>query len=456
MKPLIAGILAAITVLAQAKLPPYTRDMLPNGATVLLMPRAGVPLVHVRVLVKGGVESDPPKLAGLASITAALLRSGSTKRTADQFSAELDGLGGVFGAGVDGAATFITAEFLKKDLEAGLDLVSDALLKPSFPEEEVRRELARAVDRAKGAKDNAQFALQSYAVRAFFGPTHPYGNPADETSLASIRRQDIAEYHARQYRGRNFIIILSGDFDAAAAKSKMLAAFGAAPAGTAFAWPTAPLLKRKGGLLLVDKPDATQTYFSIAQPGIARNDPDATKIELVNTLFGGRFTSMLNDALRVNSGLTYGAASQVQLNRLPGAISINTYTKSETTTQAIDMALDILTRLNQKGITAEQMASAKAYMKGQYATRRLETIEQLASMLATIELYGLGADEVNRFYARVDAITLDEANAVARKYYQPGDLTLVLVGPAAKIREAVKKYDPKPLEMSIRDAGWGQ
>ena len=112
---------------------------------------------------------------------------------------------------------------------------------------------------------------------------------------------------------------------------------------------------------------------------VSKKNRDRATLEIVNTLFGGRFTSMLNDALRVNSGLTYGASAQLQVDRLQGAIFINTYTKTETTTQAIDMALDVLKRLNEKGITAEQLASAKAYVKGLYPTRHLETIDQLAA-----------------------------------------------------------------------------
>ncbi len=161
-------------------------------------------------------------------------------------------------------------------------------------------------------------------------------------------------------------------------------------------------MRGRGQLLLIDKPDATQTYFQIAQPGIDMKNPDRTTLEIINTLFGGRFTSMLNDELRVNSGLTYGASSILEQERLPGAIVISTYTKTDTTTQAIDMALDVLRRLNEKGITAEQLASAKAYVKGLYPTRRLETMDQLPALIGEIEVYGLGRDEVDGYFARID------------------------------------------------------
>lgn len=464
MKAPLVLFAAAVLGFGQAKLPQYTKETLPNGVVIAMSPRSGVPLVHFRVLIRGGVESDPPKMAGLANVTASLLRRDTSKRSAEQFAEELDYLGGTFGSGGGGrggggggleSATAISSEFLSKDFDAGLDLLGDAVLRPAFTESEVHKELARRMDAAKALKDNAQGSIGSYFRATFFGGAHPYGNPPDEMSYSRMTRQDIADYHSRFYCGKNMLIVVTGDFDSSAAKTKLAQVFGAAPSGTEYAWGKAPPLARRGQVLLIDKPDATQTYFQIAQPGVDRKNPDRTTLEVINTLFGGRFTSMLNDALRVNSGLTYGASSQLEQNRLPGAIVISTYTKTDTTTQAIDMALDVLKRLNERGITAAQLASAKAYVKGLYPTRRLETMDQLAALIGEIELYGLGRDEVDGYFGRIDAITLDQANATIKKYYKTDDLSFVILGAADKIREQVKKYDPHLREVSIKTEGWG-
>ncbi|HTS29201.1 MAG TPA: pitrilysin family protein [Bryobacteraceae bacterium] len=441
----------------QVKLPPYTREVLPNGAVVYLMTRPGVSLVGFRILVRGGQESDPPDRGGLASVTAQLLRKGSSRRTADQFSDELDFLGGTFQTDLGfgpSSATTISGEFLKKDFDRGLDLIADAVLHPAFPDAEVQKLVAQRVDAAKSIKDNPNAAINSYFQSFFFGSWHPYGHPPDEVTLARIKRQDVVDYHQRVYCGRNLVVIASGDFDPSAAEPKIRDAFGAAPAGTAFAWPAQAQLKSGGQLLLVDKPDATQTYFYIGQPGIDRKNPDRVTLQLVNTLFGGRFTSMLNDELRISSGLTYGAGCQLQQPRLPGGIVITTFTKTETTAKAVDMALDVLKRLGEKGISSEQLASAKAYVKGTYPTQRLETSDQLAVVLGELELYGLGKDEVDDLFSRIDAVTLEQANAAARKYYRAENLTFVLLGNASKIREAAARYAPQVREVSINQAGW--
>jgi predicted Zn-dependent peptidase len=454
---------AASLAFSQAKLPQYTKDVLPNGAAIALSPRSGVPLVHFRILIKGGVEADPPNMAGLGNVTESLLRRGTANRSAAQFAEELDFLGGTFGGGGGRggggggleSSTVISSEFLSKDFDAGLDLIADAILHPAFTDTEVRKELDRRVDAASSMKDNPQGSIASYFRAAFFGPAHPYGNPPSEATYRKIERKDIVAYHDKFYVGKNMMIVVTGDFDPAAVKPKLAKVFGAAPPGAAYPWGSVPALTRRGQLLLIDKPDATQTYFQIAQPGIDMKNPDRVTLEIVNTLFGGRFTSMLNDALRVNSGLTYGASCQLEQNRLPGAIVISTYTKTDTTVQAMDMALDVLRGMNEKGITAAQLASAKAYVKGLYPTRRLETMDQIASLIGEIELYGLGRDEVDAYFQRIDAITLAQANATIKKYYKTGDLTFVILGTADKIRDQVKKYSPHMTEVSIKTAGWG-
>lgn len=455
MKRILLAIAVCGTLAAQVKLPPYTREVLPNGTVTYFMHRTGIPLVRILVVVKGGSESDPPDRSGLAAVTAELLRRGTAQYTAAQFSEEVDGLGGSFGAGVDEQATSISAEFLSKDFNRGLSLVADAVLHPTFPDEEVRKTVARRVDGLKSSKDNPGSAIRPYYQTFFFGSGHPYGRVADEASYDRIRRAEIVDGHKRLFVGKNLIVIVAGDFDPAAAKAKVTETFGAVPAGDAFSFlANAPVQRPPAPrVLLVDKPDATQTYFVIAQPGVRRSTPDRTALILVNTLFGGRFTSMINDALRVSSGLTYGASSSVQMGRLDGAITINTYTKTETTEKAIDMALDVLKSLGAKGLTADQLASAKAYVKGEYPTRTVQTADQIASALAEMELYGLGRDEVDGYFARVDAVTLDFANAVARKYYRTDNLTFVLLGNAAKIRDVAKKYGAV-VEKQAKAPGW--
>ncbi|MGA2328840.1 MAG: pitrilysin family protein [Bryobacteraceae bacterium] len=462
MSRVIAFVLAAATLAAQpapkVRLPQYTREVLANGAVLDLMPRQGVPLVSVLVLVKGGAESDPAELAGLSSLTAELLRRGTPTRTADKFSEELDFIGATFSARADLQSTVIATEFMSKDTDRALDLLSDAVLHPTFPEEEVKKALSQRIEASKASKDSPQGAAASYFQVFFFGPQHPYGRLAsgDELSLKRIDRAAIAAQHARMFVGSNLIVIAAGDFEAADMRARLAKAFAAAPAGKAYEWQKdRPAAGGSGPrLLLVDKPDAVQTYFWIGNAGISRTHPDRVPVWIVNTLFGGRFTSMLNDELRVNSGLTYGASSRAETNRLTGRIAIFSYTRTDSTVKAMDLALEVLKRLREKGISAEQLASAKAYLKGTFPSDRLETSDQLAGALGEIELYGLSRAEIDDLFARIDAVSVEQANEVVRKHFGAGDLVFTLVGNAAKIRDGVKKYAPQVTEIEITAPGY--
>lgn len=449
--------LAAIAP-AQVKLPAFNRVALPNGATLLLLPRSDVPMITVNVLFRGGLEADPADRAGLGSITAELLRRGTSSRTADQFSEQVDFIGASFSAGVSEQTSSVRIEFPSKDTDRALDLLADVLLRPAFPEAEVKKVLTQRIDASKAAKDNPGSANATYFRSFFFGPAHPYGRSpnGDELTLAGIAREQIVQHHRRFYCGRNAIVVAAGDFETAAFDAKLRKALAAMPEGQSYDWvKSANIPERKQArLLLIDKPDATQTYFLIARPGIHRTHPDRTALWIVNTLFGGRFTSMLNDELRVNSGLTYGASSRYDQDRLPGAVAISTYTRTDTTVEAIDLALDVLKRLVEKGITADQLASTKTYIKGNYPRDRLETADQLAAALADIELFALNRGEVDDLFSRIDSVTLEQANEVARRYWSAQNLQFCVLGNAAKIRDKVAKYAPVRKEIAVTSPGF--
>jgi predicted Zn-dependent peptidase len=454
---LAALILLPALLAAQVKLPPYQRQVLPNGVILNLVPKKDVPLINVRVILRGGAEADPEDKAGLGSLTAELLQRGTTTRTADQFADQLDFIGANFRTSVDRQATTISIEFLKKDTTRALDLFVDALTKPAFREEEFKNLHGQNLDAARAAKDSPSQANGNYFRVFFFGAKHPYGRSVqgDEISLAKITREDTVKHHAQQYRGRNMIVTAVGDYDSAFT-DVLIKALGSIPAGqahTPVAAPPAPA-RNTPKLLLIDKPDATQTYFLIAQPGITRTHPDRVPLLIINTLFGGRFTSLLNEELRTNTGLTYGANSRVEQDRLPGAIVISSYTRTDTTTKAIDLALDIVNRLQAKGFDAEQLASAKAYIKGTYPTERLETNDQIAAVLGDIELNGLNKGEVDDFFSKIDSVTLEQANTVARKWINSANLQFCLLGNAAAIKEQVKKYAGKMEIVPITQPGY--
>jgi predicted Zn-dependent peptidase len=437
------------------QMPPHEKVVLPNGLTVLLLEKHSVPMVNVAGIIKTGSLADPGGMEGLASTTAGLLRKGTKTRTAQQFAEDIDFIGGNFEADAGSDYTSLGAEFLSKDSAKGLELVSDALLHPTFPQAEVDKLLAQSVDGIKSAKDSAREVLFEY-YEGYLYNGRGYGKPTsgDENSLKKIQRDAIVKFYESHYAPGNAILAVAGDFKTDEMKKKIAEAFGgwtgkAAPAVKMD--PEGPVKGKK--LLLVNKSDATQTFFVIGNVGISATDPDRVAIDVVNTVFGSRFTSMLNEALRVESGLTYGAMSFFSKEKEPGPFAMYSFTRNETTGKAIDMALEVLKKLHTDGVTAEQLTSAKSYIKGQFPPS-LETSGQLARVIARHEFLGLDDNEVNQLEQRIDAVTPESAKQVIAKHFPMENLTFVLIGKSAEIAPMVKKYAEKQDAREISAPGF--
>ncbi len=453
---LLVGLLGCGVASGQTlKLPPHEKIVLKNGLTVLLLEKHGVPMVNLYAILKTGAAADPAREDGLASVTAGLLRKGTKSRSAQQFAADLDYIGAAFDAEAGADFSTVSAEFLTKDLARGMELFSDALLHPTFPQGEVDKLLAQSLDGVKGAKDDPQQVIGLYYYGYLYA-THPYGRPSggDEVSLRRIKRDAIVKSYEGNYAPGNTLLAVAGEFNGAEMRKKLEESLGAWPAHTVASAPVAAAAPAKGKrLLLIDKEDATQTYFAFGNVGVARNDPDRVAIRVVNTIFGGRFTSELNEALRVESGYTYGASSFFDARKVPGPFGISSFTKNETTTQAIDLALQVLQKLHKEGVTAEQLKSAKSYIKGQFPPN-IETSKQLAQIIATYEFYGLGDDEINQLEARVDAVTPEMAKQVIQKHFPSENLVFVLIGKSSAISSAVEKYAAKRDSRPISEPGF--
>ena len=436
-------------------LPPHEKVVLKNGLTLLLMEKHGVPLVNLTAIVKSGAAADPPGQEGLASATADLLRRGTAKRTAQQFASELDYMGGVLGTAAGFDSTNVSAEFLAKNFAHGLELFADALLHPVFPQTEVDKLLAQTLDGVKGAKDNPQSVIGFYFQGYLYG-NHPYGRSeiGNEISLKHIHRDAIVKFYEANFAPGNTILAVAGEFQSAEMRKQLEEAFARWPAKPVprVPIPAVPPVKGKK-LLLVDQPDATQTYFSFGNIGISETDPDRVAVDVVNTVFGERFTSMLNEALRVESGLTYGASSSFDQRKGAGPFVISSFTKTDTTMKAMDLALQVLGNLHKDGLSPEQLASAKNYIKGQFPPS-LETSAQLAALIAYYESAGLGDDEVNQLEARVDGVTAEVARRVIEKHFPLDSLVFVLIGKASAIGAAVEKYAEKRDTRAIEEPGF--
>jgi zinc protease len=295
--------------------------------------------------------------------------------------------------------------------------------------------------------------LPIYGATALF-KDHPYARPVSgsETSLAALSHADVTAYYRDHLGADRLIIAMTGDFKSAEMKKRLTDAFGAwAKAKAPVPVAPAPAKAKGRQVLLVDAPGAAQTYFLMSNVGVDRKYAGRAPLDVVNTLFGGRFTSMLNSELRIKSGLTYGARSQLVRPTQPGQWQIATYTRTDATVQAADLALETFGKFRQGGaIDATALDSGKTYVLGQFPTQ-LETSPQWARQLAELEFYGLDKRYVEGYGPALAAVTLaDAARVTAEVYPSPDDLVIVFIGDAAKIRDGIRKYGPLT-EMKLTD-----
>jgi predicted Zn-dependent peptidase len=426
-------------------LPDFERVVLENGTVLLLNEQHDVPLVSVSAVLWGGAVSDPPEQYGIASLLASLLEKGAGERDAQQFAEAIGSVGGSLSASAGLESITISGDFLARDAGLMIELLADMLLRPALDADELTKLRDRASNFIRVGKDTNLNALLPIYGHAFLFGDHPYGNPisGSETTLANIAHADVVDYYEQQVGADRLIISVSGDFDTASMRATLEAAFGdwrpAAGQLTDIAV-SEPQTGRR--VLLVDKPGATQTYFWIANIGVARDFEQRAALNLANTAFGGRFTSMLNDALRIRSGLTYGARSQLQRPSTPGSLAMTSFTRTDATMEAIDMALGVLGQLRDGGIDENTVASARNYMLGQFPVR-LETAGQIGAQLAALEAYGLDVSYINNYGADIMALDVDVVAAVVADVYPAAeDLVFVLIGDAELIRESVSQYGP--------------
>jgi predicted Zn-dependent peptidase len=250
-------------------------------------------------------------------------------------------------------------------------------------------------------------------------------------------------YHAANFGADRATLVFAGDLDAKWMKQALTTAF----AGWARAAAPAPTLapaKRVAGrrVELVDSPGAVQTYFWLGNVGVDRRYSGRPALDLVNTLYGGRFTSLLNTELRIKSGLTYGASSRFTRATVPGEFAIRSFTQTDTTAQALDLTLKTLDDLKHGSLAPDMLESARSYVLGQYPLQ-LETAAHWAVALADLEFYGLGKEYIEGYGPALAKVDQAEAAAVtADAFPRPEDLVIVLIGDAARIREAAAKYGP--------------
>jgi predicted Zn-dependent peptidase len=428
---------------------------LPNGLQLAVVEMHKVPVVDLTLLVGAGSGRDPDDLPGLATFTAGLLQEGAGARSSLELADEVAYLGARLftGAGYDAAT--ISLHVRKRRLGPALDLMADVALSPTFPDTEVARQ--RALRRTQILQQRDQpIAMANIAFAAIvFGAGHPYGRPTNgtETSTAALSRDRVAQFYQTYFRPGGARMLVVGDVTLAEAARLVTDRFGAWAAGDVAPVPEpapAPVAPRT--IYLVDKPGAAQSVFRIGQVGVSRATPDFFALTVLNTILGGSFTSRLNQNLRETHGYTYGANSQFAMRRMPGPfVAASSVVTAKTDSSLIEFMKE-LRRIRDEAVPQAELEKAKAFIT-LGLPRDFETTLGTATQIRELLLYDLPLDYYASYIPRINAVTTEDVQRVARQYLDPDHLAIVVVGDRSKIASGLEALQEGPI--ALRDL-WGQ
>ncbi len=436
------------------KVPQTQRFVLANGMTVFLLEDHELPTVKASALIRTGTRYEPAAKAGLAAITAEVMRTGgSTARPGDKLDDELDRLAATVEFGMGRASGTASISCLKEDSEKAFIILADLLQHPAFPQEKIDLEKEQARAGIARRNDDPMGIHGRELRRLVYGKLSPYATQAEYATLDAITRQDLLVFHSRYYQPENVILGVWGDFDPAAMKALIERTLGVWRRGGHPRPPVVevdPTLAAKPGVYLIEKTDVNQSNIGLIRLAGKMSDPDYYDNTVMADILGGGFASRLFNKIRTEMGLAYASSASYSPGMdIPGTLSVFIGTKSETTMKAIEAMKGELARMSAAEVTdAELRTSKDSILKGEafdYASTG-----QVVSRLMNYEYYGYPADFLQRFRAGIEKVTKAGVLASARKWLQQDQFILLVLGKTADFDQPLTKLGPvTPVDYSI-------
>ncbi|HEV8579297.1 MAG TPA: pitrilysin family protein [Thermoanaerobaculia bacterium] len=424
----------------EVRFPSFEEKTLPNGLRVVVIEQHEQPLVSLRLLLPAGKSFEPADKAGLSDATASLLTKGTASRSAQQIAETVDFVGGDLSASAGIEAGYANAGVTSDQLDLGFELLSDIILHPSFPQDELDRWRRQALSQLQIQQQSAGYLADHTLARAVFGE-HPYGRPGDGTpeSLQSLTRQDIVSFHQKYYAPNKAILAVVGDVKPADAMARAERAFGGWPKGRTAELPPVEAPRRQGHqIIVIDKPDAVQTEIRLGQVAIAYRDPDLYAAEVYNSVVGGSASARLYLEIRQKRGLAYGARSYFVEPTQPGWFEASTSTKTETTVEALDLAIEVLRGMQKDPVPESELAAAKTYITGAFPLE-IETADGIAAKVVEALRYGYGREFLENYNERISKVSAADLQRFAKERIHPDSLIIVLSGNASVFSAALKE-----------------
>jgi zinc protease len=426
----------------RVQLPRPTIIKLKNGLTLVLEEDHKLPTVDFTMWIRPGQLADPQDLPGVASFTAGMLREGTAGRTSARIANEVESLGASLEATsrFGGSYTIASASGLVSDASKILDLMSDIVLHPSFPADELTKFKQSENATLEQRLANPTFLAQQSFRKVIYGDTPMAIASATKESIEKISTDDLKHYHDKHYVPGNAILGVTGDFKAAVMRAAIEKYFGdwsgAPEAAEQFPGSVAPQATK---ITLVDRPGSVQTVIFGGDRGIRRTDPEYYGLVVMNQIVGGGPQARLFLDLREEHSLTYGAYSRFSADIYPGDWFAFSPVRSEVTGDAMDRFIYQFKKINNEPASPSELDDAHRAIIANFALS-LEQPSQIVNDWLTVQYYGLPVDYWDKYADHIASIDAAGVQASAKKFVNLDHLQWVCVGDRKQIQDVLAKY----------------
>ena len=411
-----------------------------NGLTLHVVENHSVPLVGIKAVVLCGLTDEENRLPGVSHMVGEMLCKGTSGRTAEQIADEVDFLGTEIKANATKDYLSISSTVLSEFLGQALELMSDTMINPTFPEGELAKVMALEVSSLVNKRTQPSYQARKVYSKVLYGD-HPYGSfDTDEEFLQQLDHDKLASFHSKHFLPRSIHVMLCGDvsFDSAASLIKEhFEGWQADGRVTGHDFEMRSATTRR--VCIVDNPNAVQSNIFIGNLTIPFNHPDYIRLLVTNQVLGGSFASRLFMNLREQKSFTYGAYSKIRSMAKGGSLIAYASVRNEVTVPAIEEFLHEFTRIREEVVEADEMKSAKDFLTGSFPLR-LETSLDIADHIMLQKVHSLPGNYWDEFRGRVDAVTPEVVMETARTYIHPEDAMICVVGKASELETLLAKY----------------
>ncbi|WP_353683541.1 pitrilysin family protein [Thermodesulfovibrio sp. 3907-1M] len=400
-----------------------------NGAKIKYLYRDSIPIVYVSVLIPASPldESKP----SVAYLTAHLLTHGTKTMTAQQIEDKIDFLAISIDKKITHDYTMLTLATTKRHLKEALNLFFDVLMNPTFPEEELKKELARVEKSLKQLEEDPSYIAYKTFIKQLFNK-HPYGRPVEgePEELRNITRHDILDFYKKFYNPQAMVFSVVGSIDERELKELIEKPISLWQGSLYNRIVNPPSFKERNEPLkiYVKRQDLTQSTVVLGFEGISRQDPDFYALSVMNYILGGGgLTSRLAKQVREERGLAYSVYSTFSPYLMPGAFYVEVKTKKENTQDVIKLIIEEIKKMKEKEVTDEELKEAKSFLTGSFPLR-IDTMKKISEFLPVIDFYGLGDNYITKYPEYIEKVTKEDIKRVTQRILNTQGYIVVIVG----------------------------